>query len=48
MALSRGYSDKEYADCKRKWLACGEAGGILVSAAIAAREKDGLLRAWLL
>jgi hypothetical protein len=34
------YTDKEYADYKRKWLACGEAGGILVSAAIATREKE--------
>jgi hypothetical protein len=33
------YSDKEYADYRQKWLACGEAGGILVSAAIATREK---------
>ena len=34
------YSDKEYADYREKWLACGEAGGILVSAAIATREKE--------
>ena len=33
------YSDKEYAEYKKEWLACGEAGGILVSAAIATREK---------
>jgi len=34
------YSDKEYAEYKKEWLACGEAGGILVSAAIARREKE--------
>ena len=34
------YSDKEYAEYKKEWLACGEAGGILVSAAIATREKE--------
>ena len=34
------YTDEEYADWRRKWLACGEAGGVLISAAIAAREKE--------
>ena len=34
------YSDIEYAEYREKWLACGEAGGVLVSAAIATREKD--------
>lgn len=34
------YSDKEYAEYKKEWLACGEAGGILVSAAISPREKE--------
>ncbi len=34
------YSDQEYAAYKEKWLACGEAGGILVSASIATREKE--------
>lgn len=33
------YTDKEYEDYKRKWLACGERGGVLVSASIATREK---------
>ena len=33
------YTDEEYADWRRKWLACGEAGGVLVSASIATREK---------
>ena len=35
-----GYSDEEYAYHRERWLACGEAGGILVSAAIARREKE--------
>ena len=39
------YSDKEYAEYKKEWLACGEAGGILVSAAIATREKEGMREA---
>ncbi|UKK67921.1 hypothetical protein L6466_11530 [Prevotella communis] len=34
------YSDKEFAAYKKEWLACGEAGGILVSAAISPREKE--------
>ena len=38
--VHKAYTDKEYADYKQKWLACGEAGGILVSAAIATREKE--------
>ena len=39
------YTDEEYAEYKRRWLAYGEAGGILVSAAIASREKDVLREA---
>ena len=38
--VHRGYTDEEFADYRKKWLACGEAGGILVSAAIAPREKE--------
>ena len=34
------YTDKQYAEYCEKWLACGEAGGVLVSAAIAPREKE--------
>ena len=34
------YSDQEYEDLKQRWLALGEHGGVLVSAAIAAREKE--------
>ena len=38
--VHRAYSDEQYADYKRKWLACGERGGVLVSASIATREKE--------
>jgi len=34
-----GYTDADYARYREQWLACGEAGGVLVSAAIATREK---------
>ena len=34
------YSDKDYEDYKRQWLACGERGGVLVSASIATRERE--------
>ena len=34
------YNDREYAAYREQWLACGEAGGVLVSAAIAPREKE--------
>ena len=34
------YSDQEYAEYRERWLSFGEAGGILVSAAIATREKE--------
>ncbi len=37
--VHRRYTDAEYAEYRRQWLACGEAGGVLVSAAIATREK---------
>jgi len=33
------YTDKEYAEYRKKWLDCGEAGGVLISSAIAPREK---------
>ena len=38
--VHRAYTDKEYADKKQLWLACGERGGVLVSAAISPREKE--------
>ena len=34
-----GYSDSEFEEYRSQWLACGEAGGVLISAAIATREK---------
>ncbi len=37
--VHRAYSDQEYAYYCRQWLDCGEAGGVLVSAAISPREK---------
>lgn len=37
--VHRRYTNAEYAEYRRQWLACGEAGGVLVSAAIATREK---------
>ena len=39
VVVHSAYGDKEYADYREQWLACGEAGGVLVSAAIAPREK---------
>ena len=38
--VHNAYTDNEYADYKQRWLAYGETGGILVSAAIATREKE--------
>ena len=34
------YTDADFARYREQWLACGEAGGVLVSAAIAIREKE--------
>lgn len=34
------FSDEDYEEHKQKWLACGERGGVLVSASIATREKE--------
>jgi REP element-mobilizing transposase RayT len=38
--VHRAYSDTEFAQHKEQWLALGENGGVLVSAAIAPREKE--------
>jgi REP element-mobilizing transposase RayT len=38
--VHRAYSDTEFAQLKAQWLALGENGGVLVSAAIAPREKE--------
>ena len=39
------YDDQTFAQLRQQWLACGEAGGVLVSAAIAPREKEVLTEA---
>lgn len=37
--VHRRYTDSEYTRLSEEWLACGERGGVLVSAAIAQKEK---------
>ena len=37
--VHRAYSDQEFENYRRQWLAIGEAGGVLISAAVAPREK---------
>ena len=43
--VHRRYSDTTFQQLKQEWLAMGEAGGVLVSAAIAPREKKVLREA---
>lgn len=43
--VHRRYSEEENARLREEWLACGERGGVLVSAAIAPGEKDVLREA---
>ncbi|MCQ2288074.1 MAG: hypothetical protein MJZ74_03150 [Muribaculaceae bacterium] len=43
--VHRRYSIEENARLREEWLACGERGGVLVSAAIAPKEKDVLREA---
>lgn len=43
--VHRRYSEDENACLREEWLACGERGGVLVSAAIAPREKEVLREA---
>ncbi len=43
--VHRRYTDEEYARLREEWLACGERGGVLVSAAISPKEKDVLREA---
>ena len=43
--VHRGYSQSEFADLRSRWMACGEAGGVLVSAAVAPREKEVMRQA---
>lgn len=40
--VHRRYSDEEVERLREQWLACGERGGVLVSAAISPKEKDVL------
>ena len=39
--VHRAYSDLEYEELRQQWLSIGERGGVLVSAAISKREKEG-------
>ena len=43
--VHRRYTDTENARLREEWLACGERGGVLVSAAIAQKEKEVLREA---
>lgn len=43
--VHRRYTEEEYVRLRREWLACGEEGGVLVSAAIAPKEKEVLREA---
>jgi hypothetical protein len=40
VVVHRAYTDEEYAKLKQQWLSLGENGGVLVSAAVATREKE--------
>ena len=43
--VHRSYTDEENARLREEWLACGERGGVLVSAAIAPKEREVLREA---
>ena len=43
--VHRRYSEGELARLRKEWLACGERGGVLVSAAISTKEKEILREA---
>ncbi len=43
--VHRRYTDEENAHLREEWLACGERGGVLVSAAISPKEKEVLREA---
>lgn len=43
--VHRRYTDEENARMREEWLACGERGGVLVSAAVSPKEKDVLREA---
>jgi hypothetical protein len=40
VVVHSAYNDAEFAELKAKWLALAENGGVLISAAIAKREKE--------
>lgn len=44
--VHRRYSEGVLARLRKEWLACGERGGVLVSAAISAKEKEVLREAY--
>ena len=43
--VHRRYTDEENARLREEWLACGERGGVLVSAAVSPKEKEVLREA---
>ena len=43
--VHRRYTNEENARLREEWLACGERGGVLVSAAISPKEKEVLREA---
>lgn len=45
VVVHRRYTDAENASLREEWLACGERGGVLVSAAISKKEKEVLREA---
>lgn len=45
VVVHRRYSEGDLARLRREWLACGERGGVLVSAAISTKEKEVLREA---
>ena len=45
VVVHRRYSEEEVMRLREEWLACGERGGVLVSAAISAKEKEVLREA---
>ena len=45
VVVHRRYSEEEVMRLREEWLACGERGGVLVSAAISSKEKEVLREA---
>lgn len=42
VVVHRRYSEEDLRRLREEWLACGERGGVLVSAAISTKEKEGI------